>query len=210
QPLMQSVLMDLVLESEAATVLALRLARALDAGGDGLDLAYRRIVTPAAKVWVCKRAVEALGECMEVWGGNGYIEDGPMARLYREAPVNSIWEGSGNVMCLDVLRGLKRHPDLAAMLLGSLKQDCRDEPELKARADSLIALLDLAGPDQEAAARYIAQELVFLIQANLLRRHAPHVLADAFIRSRCQAAGRVYGAFPAPWALNQVLERAWP
>src|SRR5690606_20849450 len=128
QPLMQSVLMDLVLESEAATVLALRLARAFDDGDDKLAQAYRRILTPAAKFWVCKRSIGALAECMEVWGGNGYMEDGPMARLYREAPVNSIWEGSGNVMCLDVLRALKRHPDLAQVLLSGLEQDCADEP----------------------------------------------------------------------------------
>ncbi|MGB6103476.1 MAG: acyl-CoA dehydrogenase family protein [Pusillimonas sp.] len=210
QPLMQSVLMDLSLESEAATVLALRLARAFDDGGDRLDQAYRRILTPAAKFWICKRTIAALGECMEVWGGNGYIEDGPMARLYREAPVNSIWEGSGNVMCLDVLRGLKRHPQLADALLASLEQDCADEPELKRRVTGLQSVLALAGPDLESAARHIAQELVLLVQANLLRRHAPQVLADAFIRSRCQQAGRVYGALPAPMALHSVLDRAWP
>lgn len=211
QPLMQSVLMDLSLESEAATVLALRLARAFDNDGhDPLEQAYRRILTPAAKFWICKRTIAALGECMEVWGGNGYIEDAPMARLYREAPVNSIWEGSGNVMCLDVLRGLKRHPELAAVMLESLQRDCADEPMLKQRVASLLSLLTLAGPDQEAAARHIAQELVLLVQASLLRRHAPPVLADAFIHSRFQLAGRVFGALPTPLALHAVLERSWP
>ncbi|NYT86520.1 isovaleryl-CoA dehydrogenase [Pollutimonas harenae] len=211
QPLMQSVLMDLSLESEAATILALRLARAFDdTDNDPLELAYRRLLTPAAKFWICKRTIAALGECMEVWGGNGYIEDAPMARLYREAPVNSIWEGSGNVMCLDVLRGLKRHPELAVVLLDSLESDCADEPVLKQRVASLLSLLTLAGPDQEAAARYIAQELVLLVQASLLRRHAPLALADAFIHSRFQLAGRVYGALPAPLALRTVLERSWP
>src|SRR5690606_29602552 len=107
QPLMRQVLADLAIESEAATVLAMRLARAFDAADDSSEQALRRILTPAAKFWVCKRTIEATAECMEVWGGNGYIEDGPMPRLYREAPVNSIWEGSGNVMCLDVLRGLR-------------------------------------------------------------------------------------------------------
>src|SRR5690606_1623130 len=171
-----SVLMDLCLESEAATVLALRLARAYDDEGDApLEQAYRRILTPAAKFWVCKRSIAALGECMEVWGGNGYIEEAPMARLYREAPVNSIWEGSGNVMCLDVLRGLKRHPELAAAMLNSLEQDCTDEPELKRRAAGLLSVLTLAGPDLEAAARHVSQELVLLVQANLLRQHAPSV-----------------------------------
>src|SRR5690606_6776621 len=131
--LMQNVLMDLALESEAATTLSLRLARAFDASDDIIDHAYRRILTPAAKFWICKRSIEAAGECMEVWGGNGYIEDGRMARLFRGAPVNSIWEGSGNVMCLDVLRGLKRHPDQAQALLAALQEDCAGEPLLKQR-----------------------------------------------------------------------------
>ncbi len=211
QALMQSVLMDLALESEAATALALRLARAFDASDDLLDHAYRRILTPAAKFWICKRTVEAMGECMEVWGGNGYIEDGPMARLYREAPVNSIWEGSGNVMCLDVLRALKRHPELAQALLASLEQDCADEPLLKQRAQSLLGLLASGEPTLESAARYVAQELVLLVQAGLLRRHAPQVLADAFVQSRFGGAGgRVYGVSATPLALYSVLERAWP
>lgn len=112
QPLMRNVLADLALESKAATVLFMRLAGAFEqsAAPDGAlaERAWRRIVTPAAKFWVCKRALEFTGEAMEVWGGNGYVETGPMARFYREAPVNSIWEGSGNVMCLDVLRAFER------------------------------------------------------------------------------------------------------
>ena len=211
QPLMQSVLMDLALESEAATALALRLARAFDPPGDMLDQAYRRILTPAAKFWVCKRTMEAAAECMEVWGGNGYIEDGPMARLYREAPVNSIWEGSGNVMCLDVLRGLKRHPELAQALFESLEHDSADEPLLKERLRHLRTLLAASGPDLEAAARYIAQELVLLVQAGLLRRHAPQAVADSFVQSRYAGpGGRVYGLATSPLALTSVLERAWP
>ncbi|PLC51449.1 acyl-CoA dehydrogenase [Pollutimonas subterranea] len=209
--LMQNVLMDLALESEAATTLSLRLARAFDASDDIIDHAYRRILTPAAKFWICKRSIEAAGECMEVWGGNGYIEDGPMARLFREAPVNSIWEGSGNVMCLDVLRGLKRHPDQAQALLAALQEDCAGEPLLKQRMQDLLAVLSSSGPTLEAAARYVAQELVLLTQANLLRRHAPSVLADAFVQSRFGGTGgRVYGVSAAPLALYSVLERAWP
>jgi putative acyl-CoA dehydrogenase len=211
QPLMQSVLMDLVLESEAATALALRLARAFDPSDDVLDQAYRRILTPAAKFWVCKRTIEAVAECMEVWGGNGYIEDGPMARLYREAPVNSIWEGSGNVMCLDVLRALKRHPDLAQALLASLEQDCVDEPIPRERLGQLKSLLASSGADLEAAARHIVQELVLLVQAGLLRRHAPQGVADSFMQTRYAGrGGRLYGLVSSPSALNSVLERAWP
>ncbi len=209
QPLMQTVLMDLALESEAATQLALRLARSFDAESDE-DLAYRRIVVPAAKFWVCKRGIELGAECMEVLGGNGYVEDGPMARLYREAPVNSIWEGSGNIMCLDVLRALKRHPDLAAALYGGLERGAQDEPLLKARTQRLLGLLSSAQADLEAAARYVAQELILLIQAALLRRHAPQTLADAFLRSRLGEGGRVFGAAPSPMALHSVLDRAWP
>lgn len=208
--LMQSVLMDLALESEAATALSLRLARAYD-DGDLLDQAYRRILTPAAKFWICKRTIEAAGECMEIWGGNGYIEEAPMARLYREAPVNSIWEGSGNVMCLDVLRALKRHPELAHALFDALEQDCAGEPLLKRRLQDLLALLASAAATLESAARYVAQELVLLAQAVLLRRHAPAPLADAFVQSRFGGVGgRVFGVSAAPLGLYSVLERAWP
>lgn len=208
QPLMQSVLMDLALESEAATQLALRLARAFDGEADE-DQAYRRIVVPAAKFWICKRAIEVSGECMEVLGGNGYVEDGPMARLYREAPVNSIWEGSGNIMCLDVLRALKRHPDLAAALYGALERDAQGEALLETRTRRLLALLASAQADLESAARFVAQELVLLIQAGLLRRHAPQALGDAFLHSRLGEGGRVFGATPSPTALHSVLDRAW-
>src|SRR5690606_37428528 len=116
-------------------------------------------------------------------------EDGPMARLYREAPVNSIWEGSGNVMCLDVLRGLKRHPELAQALFESLERDSADEPLLKERLRHLQSLLAASGPDLEAAARYIAQELVLLVQAGLLCRHAPQAVADSFVHSRYAGPG---------------------
>ena len=111
QPLMRNVLADLALESEASMALALRLARAVDERADPGARALARVGTPAAKLWVCKRAVAAVAECLEAWGGNGYVEDGPMPRLYRETPVNSVWEGSGNVMALDVLRALQREPE---------------------------------------------------------------------------------------------------
>ncbi|NGM88787.1 isovaleryl-CoA dehydrogenase [Parapusillimonas sp. SGNA-6] len=210
QPLMQSVLMDLALESEAATALAIRLAGAFDAD-DPLSLAYRRIMTPAAKFWVCKRSIEAVAECMEIWGGNGYVEDAPLARLYREAPVNSIWEGSGNIMCLDVLRALRRHPDLADALAAHLEAAGADEPALAERTATLLRLLATAGPQLEFSARYVAQELVLLTQAHLLRRYAPQVVADAFVQSRFheRTAGRVWGVAAGPTALSSVLERAW-
>jgi putative acyl-CoA dehydrogenase len=124
QPLMRSVLADLALESEAATMLAMRLARAFEAceGADPApaERAWKRLMTPAAKFWVCKRAVEVAGEAMEVLGGNGYVEPAVVARLFREAPVNSIWEGSGNIMCLDMLRALGREPEGSQALLAHL------------------------------------------------------------------------------------------
>ncbi len=211
QPLMRSVLTDLALESEAATVLSLRLARALDNTDDPLEQAYRRILTPAAKFWVCKRAIEAVGECMEAWGGNGYIEEAPLPRLYRETPVNSIWEGSGNIMCLDVLRALKRQPELADLLGTALLRDCADDALLNSSAHQLLAVMSEAGPVQDACARYVAQELVLLTQANLLRRHAPAAVADGFIQSRFGGrGGRVFGVTAFKPATTGVLQRAWP
>ncbi|WP_269497705.1 acyl-CoA dehydrogenase family protein [Castellaniella sp. S9] len=211
QPLMRQVLADLALESEAATVLALRLAGAFDAPEDEDEHALRRILTPAAKFWVCKRTVEAAGECMEVWGGNGYIEDGPMARLYREAPVNSIWEGSGNVMCLDVLRAASRAPEAAGRVVAGLAAGHPGEPLVQAAARRLLDALGRPDDEQQAAARYTAQDLVLLAQADLLLRHAPDWLARAFVDSRLGGeGGRVYGAHAVALASDALLQRAWP
>lgn len=215
QPLMRNVLSDLALESEAATLLMLRLASASDAchhtADDLLERAWRRIVTPAAKFWICKRALEFTGECMEVWGGNGYVENAPMARLYREAPVNSIWEGSGNVMCLDVLRGVERETEGFALLLQTLHDTATTHAGLR----ELVAALrnDLAtSPEQrEMQARRFAQRLVLAVQGCLMLRHAPAAIADAFITSRTDAeCGRVYGTLPAPALQQDILARAWP
>lgn len=210
--LMQSVLLDLALESEAATVLAMRIAAAFDLPDDSpLELAFRRILTPAAKFWVAKRTIEATAECMEVWGGNGYIEDGPMARLYREAPVNSIWEGSGNIMCLDVLRGLARHPDQAQALVDYLMQESSGEPALQERVMKLQAVLAESSPQILGAARYVAQEIVLLTQAVLLLKHAPDYVSSTFVLSRFASdGGRVYGVCRQAIAPLAILARAWP
>jgi putative acyl-CoA dehydrogenase len=217
QPLMQNVLADLALESEAATVLFMRLARAFDANPAAAspeDRAWRRIVTPAAKFWVCKRALEFTGEAMEVWGGNGYVEEGPMARFYREAPVNSIWEGSGNVMCLDVLRGIERDPEGMQALLASWHDEALSHDALRAALESLAALAALAAtaPEaREALARRIAQQIVLAAQAVLLLRHAPTPIAEAFIATRLAAepCGRVYGTLPATFDHSEVVARAF-
>jgi len=211
QPLMRQVLADLALESEAATVLALRLAGAFDRAGQPAEQALRRLLTPAAKFWICKRAIDVTAECMEVWGGNGYVEDGPMARLYREAPVNSIWEGSGNVMCLDVLRAARQEPQPVAQTVDGLARAHPGEPALRAAADRLLSALALDADGQQAMARMVARDLVLLVQADLLLRHAPDWLSRAFVDSRLGApGGDAFGARPVALASDALLQRAWP
>jgi putative acyl-CoA dehydrogenase len=220
QPLMCNVLADLALESEAATVLFMRLARAFEASADTasaapslVERAWRRIVTPASKYWVCKRALEFTGEAMEVWGGNGYVETGPMARFYREAPVNSIWEGSGNVMCLDVLRAMEREPDAAQALFAAWHADAHTHPALSAALGRLVATLNGPADVRESSARRIAQQLVLIAQGTLLAKHAPPEVADAFIATRlgdaCGENGRVYGTLPASFDHAAIVDRAF-
>ena len=213
QPLMRNVLADLALESEAATVLFMRLAGAFENSARPEERAWRRIVTPAAKFWVCKRALEFTGEAMEVWGGNGYVETGPMARFYREAPVNSIWEGSGNVMCLDVLRAFEREPDAARALFDSWQAVAGEHRVLGDALKTLLAMLTGDPATREASARGIAQHLVLTAQGILLAQHAPSDVAAAFIETRLGDArgsvNRVYGTLPATFDFNAVIERAF-
>ncbi|MBG7619436.1 isovaleryl-CoA dehydrogenase [Herbaspirillum sp. AP02] len=213
QPLMRNVLSDLALESEAATMLMLRLAHAFDAPDDPLQRAWKRIVTPAAKFWICKRALEFSGECMEVWGGNGYVETGPMARLYREAPVNSIWEGSGNVMCLDVLRAIGRETQGFQLLLQELEDAARGHAGLAQRVDALKQMLMAPEEEREACARRLVQQLVLALQGMLMLRHAPSSSSDVFLASRGEGdGGRVYGTLAGHSIVAQqaILQRAWP
>jgi len=209
QPLMQNVLADLALESEAATAFALRLARCFDQAGDPAQALLGRILTPAGKYWICKRGPAFGAEAMEVMGGNGYVEDGPLARIYRELPVNSIWEGSGNVMCLDVLRALgKSLPEAHAALAAEL------EPArgLDARFDAYAARLLDELPAQaaiESGARRLAERLVLAVQGALLLRHAPGYVADAFVASRiaCEPGG-AFGRLAASSDCGAILARA--
>jgi putative acyl-CoA dehydrogenase len=215
QPLMRHVLADLALESEAATLLMLRLASAFEAAEDPLQRAWRRLLTPAAKFWVCKRALEFCGECMEVWGGNGYVETAPMARLYREAPVNSIWEGSGNVMCLDVLRALERDREGCLLLLQELQRIADIQPLLQPLLNILKQLISMPAEQREMQARRLVQQLVLTAQSALMLQHAPAAMAEAFVRSRSDASnGRVYGSLPAgtddAHLHEAILQRAWP
>jgi putative acyl-CoA dehydrogenase len=209
QPVMTNVLADLALEVEAATALALRLARAFDHQDDARESAFRRLMTPAAKYWICKRAVAVAGEAMEVLGGNGYVEESIMPRLYREMPVNSIWEGSGNVMCLDVLRALSRSPDAADALRAELAAAHGGD----ARLDRAIAALEakLATRPEEGQARRLAEQMILAVQAALLVRHAPPAVADAFCASRLDGDhGGAFGTLPCGADLAAIVDRARP
>lgn len=214
QPLMRSVLLDLALESEAAMQMGMRLAQAFELESDPLQRAWKRILTPAAKFWVCKRAVACTAEAMEVLGGNGYVESSVLARLLREAPVNSIWEGSGNIMCLDVLRAMAKEPEAVALLLQDLHQQALQAPLLQKALHDLTQMLRQPPALQEAHARHTVQQLVLVAQACLLRSHAPQEVADAFIATRLgtSASGWVVGAIAAAQQtdIQAILERALP
>jgi putative acyl-CoA dehydrogenase len=182
QPLMQNVLADLALESEAATTLALRLARAFDAGNDTADAALARLATPALKFWICKRAPTVVAEAMEVLGGNGYVEESALPRLYREAPLNSIWEGSGNVMCLDVQRAAQREPAALDALFAELAHSRGGNARLDRLVDALKAMF--AGASSEGDARQQSGGIALALAGAQLVRHAPPAVADAYCASR--------------------------
>ena len=162
-----------------------------------------------AKYWVCKRQPTVVGEALECLGGNGYVEESMMPRLFREAPVNAIWEGSGNVICLDVLRAVAREPDALPALLGEI----RTARGADARLDAAVAKLedDLRDPgDAETRARDIVERLAVALQASLLLRNAPPAVADAFCASRLAGAGRMFGTLPASTDFAFIVDRALP
>jgi putative acyl-CoA dehydrogenase len=200
QPLMRTVLADLCLESEAATVTAMRLARAYDRrAGDPREEAFARIATAVAKYWVCKRGPGHAAEALECLGGNGYIEESRLPRLYRQQPLQSIWEGSGNVVCLDVLRALQREPETREALLDEIALAA--DPALSAVAERAIADAD------EARARVAVERLALALQASLLVRHAPATVADAFRAGRLDGGGLAYGSLPAGIDAGAILDR---
>jgi putative acyl-CoA dehydrogenase len=207
QPLMENVLADLALESEAATALTFRLARAYDED-DATAQVFRRVVTPAAKFWICKRAPALTQEAMEVLGGSGYIEESIMPRLYREAPVNSIWEGSGNVMCLDVLRALARTPNAVEVLRAEL--DGSGDARLKRFAQRVADHLTAADRNEESQARALTRDLVLALQAATLVKHAPPAVTDAFCASRLGSEIGAFGLLPRGVDLRAIVERAAP
>jgi putative acyl-CoA dehydrogenase len=196
QPLMRNVLADLALECETAVLLTMRLARAFDALTDESAQALRRVLTPVVKYWVCKRAPAVCAEAMEVLGGNGYIEDGPIARRFRESPLNSIWEGSGNIMCLDVLRALAREPETRAALEEVWAPARGQDPRYDTYLDALHAALAAHG-DAELRARELTQRLALATQAALLLQHGPAASCEAFLASRLTAGPpAAFGTLP--------------
>jgi putative acyl-CoA dehydrogenase len=210
QPLMANVIADLAIEAEAAARLALRLARSYDQTDDPVEAAFARLVTPAAKYWICKRGPMLAAEAMEALGGNGYVEESPMPRLYREMPVNSIWEGSGNVMCLDVLRAAGRSPDSAEAVLAELRP-ARGEDR---RFDRFCARLedDFSGTaPHEGQARRFVERLALALQGALLIADGAHDVADAFCASRLDGDGfHAFGTLPAGIDCGRIARRAAP
>ncbi|MGO9934152.1 MAG: isovaleryl-CoA dehydrogenase [Steroidobacteraceae bacterium] len=218
QPLMRSVLADLALESEAATALSLRLARAFDSEAAG-EIALRRALTSAAKFWVCKRGCELAAEAMEVLGGNGYTEEIALARIAREMPVNSIWEGSGNIMCLDVLRAFRKSTATRAAVLDELSAARGQHADFDHAFERFAAICEADAAD-EANARAFAQLFVTLAQARLLlgaamsagNGRSAAAVAEGYCATRLSREpgwGAVFGAGPAAMDVGAILERAW-
>ena len=212
--LMRNVLADLAIESEAATVSMMRLARAFDEvdSGDAAALPFKRLATAVLKYWICKRAPVHAAEALECLGGNGYVEEWPLARLYREAPLNSIWEGSGNIQCLDVLRALQKAPESLAALFGEIAATRGADHRLDLFAAALredLARLDPA--EAETRARHLVERLALALQGSLLVRHAPPAVADAFCATRLAGeGGRAFGTLPPGTDVGVILDRAAP
>lgn len=208
-PLMQNVLADLAVEVEAAVALAFRIAHAYDHRETDEDAAaFARIATPVGKYWLSKQIVGVTFEALECHGGNGYVEDWPLARLYREAPLGSVWEGSGNVQCLDVLRALHKTPGAKEALLAELRAGRGADPRL----DRAVAIVqtELDGPAEtaELRARRLTEQIARTLQASLLVRHGPAVVAEAFVAGRLASPGTQYGTLPTHLDFHGILERA--
>ena len=206
QPLMQNVLADLALETEAAALVAFRLARAFDrSASDEREKLLMRLITPIAKYWLCKRLPPLVTEAMECLGGNGYVEEAPLARLYREAPLNGIWEGSGNVICLDVLRSIQREPASLEALLDEITSG----GERAAASVAPISRLLRESDGVESSARRVVESIAIALQASLMARHAAREAADAFCASRLEGDwGRAFGTLPSTVPSEAIVRRA--
>lgn len=210
QPLMQNVLADMAVETEAALALGLRVARAMDHADDPAEDALARIGTAVAKYWNCKRCPSLVVEALECHGGPGYIEESIMPRLYREAPVNSIWEGSGNIMGLDVLRAMSREPDAMAAVMAEVGKSRGNDARLDAAMDTLQD--ELNDPDGiEGRMRIVTELIALTLQGALLTRHAPAPVADAFCASRLAPRYRgAFGTLPKGCDTQAIIDRALP
>jgi putative acyl-CoA dehydrogenase len=211
QPLMQNVLADLCLESEAATALAFRLASGFDESlVDEQAKLFTRIATAIGKFWICKRAVFAVSEAMECLGGNGYVEESVLPRLYRDVPVNSIWEGSGNVQCLDVLRSIGKEPQSVEALLDEIKSASGANKNF----DNFVGKLEkelLDGNNLEFRARRVVERLSLALQAAVLLRNAPDFVGDAFCNSRLSEDNNLnFGTLPVGVEVEKIIERSSP
>jgi putative acyl-CoA dehydrogenase len=214
QPLMRNVLADLALESEAATALAIRLARTFDRATDAHEAVMARLLTPIAKYWICKRGSHFAEEAMECLGGNGYVEEGGegvMARIYREMPVNSIWEGAGNIMALDLLRAL-RQADAAAALAHELSAAKGAHPALDRLAAALpLRVANMSAETAELEARRLAQDVALAVQAALLVQTAPGAVFGAFCDSRLAGDwGQAFGTLASGTDFKGIIDRAMP
>jgi putative acyl-CoA dehydrogenase len=210
QPAMRNVLADLAVESEAATVSAMRVARSYD---EPSAVAFRRFATAVMKYWVCKRAPGHAAEALECLGGNGFVEDSGMPLLYRDAPLNSIWEGSGNVAALDVLRAMVKEPEALPAFLAECELARGADPRLDAHLDHVRDSAPAAFSRQEPQfeARRVVEDLAVALQGSLLVRHAPPAIADAFCATRLAGeGGRVYGTLPPGVDAGTIIERALP
>jgi putative acyl-CoA dehydrogenase len=210
QPLMQNVLADLAVESEAATISAMRLARCYDevAAGDQEAKNLRRIANAVLKYWICKRAVVHAGEALECLGGNGFVEESGMPRLFRESPLGSIWEGSGNVQCLDVLRAMVKTPAALEAFFAEVEEGAVSEPRLDAYAKSLRDELPGDIETIEARARRVVERMALAIQASFLVRYGDEAVADAFCASRLSGDwGQAFGTLPAGTDFTRIIDR---
>jgi putative acyl-CoA dehydrogenase len=208
QPLMQNVLADLALESEAALALTLRMGRSLERLDDPHEARFARLVTAVGKYWICKRAPAMINEAAECMGGAGYVEDTILPRLYREAPVNSTWEGSGNVQCLDVLRALSKEPGVLDALFDELG-DGHGDPRLAAHIDRLKAAFQDTS-DIQYRARQLTEDIAVGLQAKLLLEAGNSAVSDGFIAGRIEQPGRVYGALPRGVNVEALVARSSP
>ena len=210
QPAMVNVLADIALESEAATVSALRIARAFDSDDPG-EAAFRRLALAVMKYWVCKRGAPLAAEALECLGGNGYVEEAPMAQFYRDIQIGTVWEGSGNVIALDVLRALSREPEAASAFLAQCDLAAGANPHFDAhmqRTRDGLAALSADPAVAEWSARRVVEDMALALQASLLIRHAPPALSDAFCIGRLGERGLAFGDLPRRVDGAAIVERA--